>query len=542
MLMLRSITLKNLATISDTSLQFESGLNVITGETGSGKSILVDGLMLATGARADKTLVRPGSRTASVEAVFQLPESDEIFVRREISAQGRSRVFIDDALSTLEEAREAVQGFVTLHSQRTTPVLLKPSRQMDILDSFAGAMPLRKKFQQSFAEWKTATARCAELREFLGESGASRELLLHEMSLFDQVDPSIEDYDFLVDQRLRIKKVMEQSALFQETLGAFQGDDGVSAILSGVLRRIQREAPEREELAELVSQASISLEEASSLVLAEISDMEDGPDRISGIDSRLDEYSKLISRCGGTVRSMIEHRESLLSRLQEYRLAEEELKTVENALPELTEKVTETAGQLTAKRKTAGKKLSEQSVTEMKDLNMPFAQFSVQFNPPVSPTIVGGRTLDSRGAESVLFMFTANKGIPQDSLEAVASGGELSRVALALALVIADSGSASTLIFDEIDAGTGGETAHNLAESLLRAASSRQIIVISHLAQIASRAHRHLAVTKTYSDGMPVTTVTELDSRPEQLKELARLLGGGAGAEDHASTLLGAEQ
>lgn len=539
--MLRSITLKNLATISDTSMQFEKGLNVITGETGSGKSILVDGLMLAIGARADKSLVRSGTKTASVEAVFQLPGGDEKLIRREVSAQGRSRVFMDDALSTLEEVRGIVQDFVALHSQRSTPVLLKPVRQMDILDDFAGVLQLRKKYQKVFSEWKTATARSDELRTFLGESNAGLELLLHEISLFDQVDPSIEDYDLLVSQRMQIKKIMEQSTLFQETLDALHGDDGVSSVLTGVLRRIQREAPEREELVELLSQASISVEEASSLVLSDVSDLEDAPVRISGIDSRLDEYSALISRCGGTVQAMIDHRESLSRKLQEYSIVREELKTIEKALPELTEKVLKIAGQLTAKRKAAGRKLSEQSVMEMKCLNMPFAEFSIKFNPPISSTIVEEIHLDSRGAESVLFMFSANKGIPQESLESVASGGELSRVALALALVVADSSSASTLVFDEIDAGTGGETAHNLAESLLRAASSRQIIVVSHLAQIASRAHRHLAVTKTYSEGMPVTTVETLNYRSGQLKELTRLLGGGAGAEDHASKLLESE-
>ncbi len=541
MQMLRSITLRNLATISDTSMKFEKGLNVITGETGSGKSILVDGLMLSVGARADKTLVRPGAKTASVEAVFQLPDGEETVIRREISVQGRSRVFMDDALSTLEEVRRSVQGFVALHSQRSTPILLKPARQMDILDEFAHTLSLREKYQQLFQEYKVATARCDELRKFLGESDASRELLLHEISLFDNLDPSMEDYNSLVDQRLHMRRIIEQSTLLQETQGALQGDQGVTAVLSGVLRKLQREAPEREELAELISQASISAEEASNRILSEMSDLEDAPDRITEIDSRLDEYSVLISRCGGTAQSMIHHRESLFLRLQEYTVAREELSTIQLKLPELTEKVSETARELTLKREVAGEKLSAQAVAEMKQLNMPFAQFSIRFNPPGSPVAVAGTDLDSRGAESVLFVFSANKGIPMDSLEAVASGGELSRVALSLALVVADSSSASTLVFDEIDAGTGGETAHDLAESLVRAASSRQIIVVSHLAQIASRAHRHLAVEKTYSDDMPVTTVTILDSRREQLKELARLLGGGTGAEDHAFRLLGAE-
>ncbi|MCK5786201.1 MAG: AAA family ATPase [Candidatus Sabulitectum sp.] len=539
--MLSSITLKNLATISDTSMEFEKGLNVITGETGSGKSILVDGLMLATGARADRTLIRPGARTASVEAVFQLPAGDETVIRREISIQGRSRVFIDEALSTLEEVREKVQNLVTLHSQRTTPVLLKTARQMDILDTFAETMPLREEYRQLFTAWKTASSRISELRSFLGESGASRELLLHEMSLFEKADPSLKDYELLVNKRQQISGIMEHSALFQETLGVLQGDDGVSALLSGVLRKLQREAVEKEELAELISQASISVEEASGLVLSEISDLEDAPLRISEIDARLDEYSVLISRCGGTIQSVMEYSESLFNRLQEYSTAEKELRAIEDTIQELSDKVMEIALQLTSKREQMAGKLAERAVAEMKHLNMPFAEFSVQFNPPPSPVVVAEKKLGLTGAESVLFMFSANKGIPRDSLESVASGGELSRVALALALVLAESASASTLIFDEIDAGTGGETAHNLAHSLLRAASSRQIIVISHLAQIASRADRHLAVTKTYSDEMPVTTVTALKSQPERLKELARLLGGGAGAEDHALSLLGAE-
>ncbi|MEA3266324.1 MAG: AAA family ATPase, partial [Candidatus Fermentibacteria bacterium] len=230
--MLRSISLKNLATISDTSMEFEKGLNVITGETGSGKSILVDGLMLAVGARADKTLVRPGARTASVEAVFQLPGGEETVIRREISAQGRSRVFMDDALSTLEEVRGSVQGFIALHSQRSTPVLLKSARQMDILDAYAHAMPLREKYQKLFHEFQAAAARSDELRAFLGESEVSRELLIHEISLFDQVDPSFEDYNSLVHRRENIGKTMERSLLFQETIGALQGDEGVSAVLA----------------------------------------------------------------------------------------------------------------------------------------------------------------------------------------------------------------------------------------------------------------------------------------------------------------------
>jgi len=539
MLIMRSITLKNLATICDTTLEFEKGFNVLTGETGSGKSILVDGLMLAAGARADKSLVRPGTGSASVEAVFINSDGEETLVRREISAQGRSRVFMDDALSTLEEVREAVQGFVELHSQRSTPILLKPSKQMDILDQFAGVFQFREKYAALFNKLKTSYARKEKIGSFLGISGANRELLQHEMSLFDRLNPDEADYEALLEERNRIRKVLEQSVLFQETMEALQGDDGVSSVISGVLRRIHREAPDRTELAELLSQASISVAEACNLVQAGISDLDDAPERLNQIDIRLDDYSRLISRSGGTIQSMLERRASLSEELDKYISAEEELKSIENALPAMAEEVIRTAGLLTSKRLAAGKILGERAVKEMKELNMPWVQFSLAFPPPASPVDIQGRTLDVRGAESVLFLFTANNGIPMESLDAVASGGELSRVALSLALVMADTGSASTLIFDEIDAGTGGETAHRLADSLVRASRSRQIIVISHLAQVASRADNHLAVVKDYMNGMPVTTVSALKTRAQRLTELTRLLGGGTGASEHADSLLG---
>jgi DNA repair protein RecN (Recombination protein N) len=539
---LHSITLNNLATISDACMEFGSGLNVITGETGSGKSILVDGLMLAVGARADKSMVRYGARTASVEAVFVDEDGAETVIRREIGVKGRSRAFIDDALSTLDEVRNTVQSFVTLHSQRSTPVLLKKARQMDILDTFANALTVREEYRDLFSGWKAESAEIRKLEAFLGASDTDRELLLYEISLYEQLNPSVEDYNSLVNRRLATRKAMEQSMLFQETLDALQGENGVVSVVSGILRRMQREAPEREELAELLSQTLISAEEASGVLLSEVSDIDGAPGLITEIDNRLDLYSSLISRSGGTVASMVEHGESLLSRLQQYTDAEQNLETLKSSVTELEAMVVSVAEKLTGKRKAAAESLSEQVTAELKNLNMPFAEFSVQFSAPVSPVSVRGIHLDSRGAESAVFAFSANRGVPVKALEAVASGGEMSRVALALALVVADSSSASTLVFDEIDAGTGGKTAGNLAESLLRASLSRQIIVISHLAQIASRAQRHLAVTKTYSGDMPVTAVTVLRGTEQRIRELARLLGGGDGAEEHASRLIEADQ
>jgi DNA repair protein RecN (Recombination protein N) len=214
------------------------------------------------------------------------------------------------------------------------------------------------------------------------------------------------------------------------------------------------------------------------------------------------------------------------------------MQNLEKSCSLLSGELLELSGKLSKRRREAGDILAEKTLNEIKSLNMPQAGFSVDLRDISEGTATGERKLGPSGADRISFMFTANSGIPMEPLESVASGGELSRVALALAIVLADFGSASTLIFDEIDSGTGGETAHLLAESLLRASESRQIIVISHLAQIASRAQRHLAVEKNYHDGMPVTTVKHLDTSEDRVEELTRLLGGDHGARDHAQRLL----
>ena len=538
--MLSALSLKNLATISDTSVEFTSGLNVLTGETGSGKSILIDGLMLTLGARADKSLVRPGTKNASVEALFLLPDNEELVIRREVSSKGRSRVFINDALSTLDEVKIAVTQLVALHSQRSTPELLKSAKQLEILDRFSGNSKNRKQYLSKYSEWIKSTERLTHLQIFLAESSASRALLKHEIEIFDQLQPTLDDYNSLQNQRLKLKRIAGLSSLFSEVLEALQGDTGVLDILSSILYKTQSKDNDSDlhDLNELLMQASISIEEAINLTQGNLSDGDEVSGNLREIDLRLDGYSSLISRCGGSIAVMLEYKDSLLDKLKEFDRAENELSELNLYIPKLSLNLVKLAETITGNRHTAARKFNREAVAEMKLLNMQHAEFSVSFEKPVNPVLVNGIELGISGMESIRFLFSANSGIPVDALDMVASGGELSRVALAVALTIADSESSSTLIFDEIDSGTGGETAHSLAESLLRASDSRQIIVISHLAQIASRANLHLAVTKENETGLPVTQVVPLTDRKQQLSELARLLGGGDGAMEHASSLL----
>ncbi|HPR22167.1 MAG TPA: AAA family ATPase, partial [Candidatus Sabulitectum sp.] len=459
--MLKSLALKNLATISDTSLEFQDGLNVLTGETGSGKSILIDGLMLATGRRADRSMVRPGTRNAFVEAVFVDPSGEETVIRREISLQGKSRVFVDDSMATLDDVRDSVSRFVELHSQRTTPGLLKPSVQLALLDRFAGTGALRDSYSEGYHRLKDLRAEEASILQFLASAGGTREILLHERSLFRELKPSEDEYRNLITREREIRSAAEHAVLFSRVSEALTGDTGVLSILGELCRRVRRESPDSEGIAELLEQALIAAEEASSMVYGEMEAAEEAPGLIAEIEDRLEGYSRMISRFGGSIGSLLEARDSLDHRLREYDDAMERLERTRDASAKLSGELLAMAGELTWRRSEAAVPLAEAALAEMRKLNLPWADISVHVAKIGEGIEVEETLLGPRGADRAAFLFSANKGVPPGPLDSIASAGELSRVALALALSLAGKGEATTLIFDEIDSGTGGETAHS---------------------------------------------------------------------------------
>ncbi|HOP26489.1 MAG TPA: AAA family ATPase, partial [Candidatus Sabulitectum sp.] len=351
--MLKSLALKNLATISDTSLEFQDGLNVLTGETGSGKSILIDGLMLATGRRADRSMVRPGTRNAFVEAVFVDPSGEETVIRREISLQGKSRVFVDDSMATLDDVRDSVSRFVELHSQRTTPGLLKPSVQLALLDRFAGTGALRDSYSEGYHHLKDLRAEEASILQFLESAGGTREILLHERSLFRELKPSEDEYRNLITREREIRSAAEHAVLFSRVSEALTGDTGVLSILGELCRRVRRESPDSEGIAELLEQALIAAEEASSMVYGEMEAAEEAPGLIAEIEDRLEGYSRMISRFGGSIGSLLEARDSLDHRLREYDDAMERLERTRDASAKLSGELLAMAGELTWRRSEA---------------------------------------------------------------------------------------------------------------------------------------------------------------------------------------------
>lgn len=537
--MLKNLTLRNLATISDTTLELSDGLNVLTGETGAGKSILIDGLLLTLGERADTGLIRPGAQVASVEALFD-SAGRQLLVRREVHAAGRSRMFLDDELVTLDEARQRLFGLVDLHTQRSSPELLRRPAQVSALDEFAGVVPLASAIGYLFERCMVSRERLRHLRETLGDSTGRRELVLHEMGLFESLDPSRADYESHVAERRELEQARAGSELLFRISEGIGGDDGLLDRLRGYQTELARSSVTLPAALELLEQAGIALEEARTSCNGLLSRIEESPWRLEEIHRRLDAYSDLLARCGGTIDSLLLRRGELELQLNAFDAMEREVGDLELALPEDLLRLAAQASELTTARRTAAGTLIGSVQDELRRLAMPDALFDIAFRSPRESDCLeaGGLRIGARGAELPEFLFSANRGMTPGPLAEVASGGELSRMSLALKLALAAVTQPPTMIFDEIDSGVGGETARSLADALRRASKERQVVVVTHLAWIAAAADRHLTVSKEQRGDLPFTEVSAVSTRRERIAELARALGGGAAAVAHAEQML----
>jgi len=462
-------------------------------------------------------------------------------VRREVYARGRSRMFCDDRLCTLEEARGTVGSLVDLHSQRSTPALLSRRTQQRWLDEMAGAFELAEEVSQLFSRCRSDMAALAGLRSRVAEMDGERELLREEQREIMSVDPSESEYRELMEERRSLTGLAEMADTLAAASDALAGEeDSLSSRVRGVESRLAGLGARLQQATELLDQAAIGLDEAAAICDSMTRDVEEAPWRLEELDERLNGYSRLLARCGGSIEALMGRRAELEERLREIDDARGRLADLEQSLPKLQSQLLDAASRLSDARSAAARKLQDRVTRELTALGMPDCLFAVAMPSPDGSHVLDcdGTPVCADGLERPSFAFSANPGMEPGPLASVASGGELSRLALALRLALADVRGNATMAFDEIDAGVGGRTAHLLAEALQRAsAEGRQVLVITHLAQIAARARNHLAVRKTNESGMPVTEVTVLDGRRRR-EELARILGGGDAALEHARSML----
>jgi DNA repair protein RecN (Recombination protein N) len=549
--MLRSLYIKNYALIDQIAAEFPNGLTILTGETGAGKSIIVDALGLVIGQRADSTVVRAGAEKAIVEGIFQISGNkklqvflkendieadDELLVRREVSTKGQSRCFVNDSPVTIGLQKEIGEYLVDLHGQHEHQSLLKTETHLLMLDDFGGLGGLVSEFQAVYKKFKDLTAELKELHQRKRQLQEKREFYQFQLQEIDAIGPRASEEDDL-EAELRIlensEKLFGATAKLYEQL--YEGDQSVHDLL--VVARNQMQ-----DLSEIDRQFSTAASECGSAeaIIKELAKfiqsynarVEFNPERLEELRDRLGKLGHLKKRYGGSLEAVLEYREKIAS---DVALAEN-FDSVLARLAAETEAVRSDVGviaqRLSVKRHEVGRKVDRAVVVELQKLGIEHAKFSTRIGQNESTddllSVRSGKRmigLNYRGYDEVEFYLSTNIGEEERPLAKVASGGEVSRVMLALKGVLAKSDRLPVLIFDEIDVGVSGRVAQAVGKSLKSLSDFHQVIAITHLPQIAGLADAHFIVEKTTKKNRTVTSVRQL-TLEDQVEEVARLMSG----------------
>lgn len=573
--MLKYLNIANFAVIDRLEVDFQAGLNLLTGETGSGKSIIVDSLTLLLGGRASVVQVRTGERVAVVEGLFmvsgereararavlaeagiEIEAGEGLLIRREINASGRSRTLIGDESVTAATLRALQPLLVEIHGQGEQRSLLSTASQLDLLDGFAGCLALRMEVAEAFGRWKSARAALEKLAGEMADRERAGDLLQYQLTEIERVAPRPgEDEELEGEKKLLVhaERVRELGAGAYALL--YEDDESVLARLSGVRRRLEdlNEIDARMGAAlEALETSVVSLEDVAAALRHYGESLEFSPARLAQIDSRLVELERLKRKYNRDLRGVIEIRDELSERLRGLSDLTEREGVLKNELAAAEESYAALAEELSSARRRAARELATRVMADLRHVALEQARFIVNLETgsPEQAVVVGSvgafeegeghwgqRFYTPYGKDSVEFLLSANPGETPQPLQRVASGGELSRLMLTLRTVglTGESGgwrASETIIFDEIDTGIGGRVAEAVGRRLKALAASRQVLCVTHQPQIARFADRHYVVTKSVQNGRTATAIRELDAQ-ERVGELARMIGG---SEEEAQT------
>jgi DNA repair protein RecN (Recombination protein N) len=548
--MLRELRIRNLAVIEDVTISFGPGLNVLTGETGAGKSILIDAIVLLLGGRAQPDLIRSGEEAATVEAVFEVPSSGaaaavleaaghrlhdaDLVVKRELARSGRNRVFVNDSAATVGLLDRMGEHLVELHGQHEHQRLLEPARQLDVLDRFAGCEALRERVGDLVREWEAARGELLRLRAEAREQGRQEDLHRFQLSEIDAARLKEGEEDDLRAERRRLQHAERIAGGFQEVLGLLYEDEQAAASRVGracaLLRELSKLDPELGAPTDALEGAQAYVEDAVSRVRALRDRIVFDPGRIEEIDDRLDALVRLKRKYGETAATIMAYRAEVaaaLDRLERHDAIEAELT---GELDRLAGAAAGEALALAETRAAAASRLEGLVQRELRGLGMEQARFQVALRRETASAeqLAGGPgqwRIGPRGADTAEYLLSANPGEELRPLAKVVSGGELSRAMLALKAILAAADRMPTMVFDEVDAGIGGRVAHVVGQKLRETAVGRQVLCVTHLAPIAAHADSQFVVEKRVAKGRTRTTVTAVEG-PARIEELARMLGG----------------
>ena len=558
--MLRSLYIKNYALIEEISIEFERGLNILTGETGAGKSILIDALSLLLGERASTDVVRKGAEKAIVEGSFvlsgtsnvpsilrenEIESTDELLVRREISVKGQNRCFINDSPAALAVLKQIGDALVDLHGQHDHQALLRSETHIDFLDAFGTYRSLLSEFHESFKKLSGLFSKKHELQEKEHRLKEKKDLFEFQIKEIDAVHPQMGEEETL-ESELKVlenaEKLHELTSHLSQLL--YEGDSSVHDNLVQARKQIEQLNEIDGSFADAAGEAKsaeIIVEELSKFIQSYNSKIEFNNEKLEEIRERLGQFSLLKKKYGGTLESLLEHRRRIG---EEFSLAEnfaKELASIESAIVEERTTCSALAQKLSAKRGEAARKIENSILGYLGDLGIGNAKFSVDIHS--SPLNVGSQNgnpggtdgyvkigkemvqASPKGIDDVEFFISTNVGEDVKPLSTVASGGEISRVMLALKSALAQSDNIPLLIFDEIDVGVSGRIGQAVGLSLKKLSSFHQIIAITHLPQIAGLADTHFAVEKIEEGKRTMTRLRKLTTE-QRVHEVAKLMSG----------------
>jgi len=560
---LSDLVVHNFAIIRHLEISFRSGMNILSGETGAGKSILVGAVNLILGSRASQEMIRTGANEATVEAVFPLPGdtslkarlqewglecSDEVLIRRSINRNGRNRVFVNDQMVTLQQLQQLAKGLVSISGQHENQLLMDPEIHLGLLDAFGGLDPLCQEVGILYADWSKTQEKLNKLRRFKQEQAVQLEWMRFQLQELESAKLEPDEDKSLEHERNLLRHA---ATLMEASEGAYQklyaGRGAVLEQLAEVEKSVEtlrRIDPTQEPLLSHLEQARIQIEELAHSLQQYGHRVSFDPQRLAAVEERLALLQRLGKKYGGSVEAMLLRLSELREALGQEENGDLREEQMVKELEQLRQAYLEKARELSRQRREAAEHLSVEVQNTLAALDMSRARFAVSFDrggaganadgtasdPPFTPT----------GIDRTEFLLSANPGEDLKPLVRIASGGELSRILLALKSLLSRKGEAETLIFDEVDAGIGGRTAELVGLQLKRLADKHQVICITHLPQIACYGEHHYKVAKETNGEETVTDICILSSK-DRVEELARMLGGISISEKtraHARELL----
>ena len=553
--MLKHLSINNLAVIEQLELSFGAGMTVLTGETGAGKSILIDALGLALGDRADTTVIRTGCARAEISALFDIKgdaqlaqlldeqslevADDELLLRRVINRDGRSRAYINTSAAPLQLLREVGLFLLDIHGQHEHQRLLQREAQRDLLDGFGDYGEIAEQVNRAYENWDEVNRELHALSPAQGEAGERLSLLSYQVEELEALELEEDEVERLEDE---YKRLVNMNSLQETTRQALDGLSADEQAIDSRINAIKKELAVLEivdaglsAITALLDNASIQVAEAASELRAYLERLDQDPERLSQVEQRLGRLHDMARKHRLQPQQLYEHWQTLAQELADTESKRTRLTQLEQAQQQALEEYRAAAAELTARREQCASAMATAITGRIRTLGMPEGKIQVKVTP--GPDLKPHR----RGNNRVEFLVSVNPGQALLPLRKVASGGELSRISLAIQVSAKRDGSAATVIFDEVDAGISGGIAEIVGKLLHRLATDRQILCVTHLPQVASQGDNHFRVSKSFDDKSTETEVQELNDE-QRVEEIARMLGGvsiSRQSRDHAREMLG---